>query len=134
MTLPNYNNGSGFYDPGKNYQSALSPQGGVNLQNVSNTGYQAYGTNDNPQGVYLSYLAKRGLGGLGSRAQAAQGMYGQVQKGYQAAKADNNFELMFPEYLDQARVEDIFNSQSYDQQGLDMGRYGQRPYRWSMRG
>jgi len=131
MTLPNYNGNSGFYDPGKNYTSIA---GQANFQDVNPLLYQSYGTDSNPQGVFRAGLAKLGLGGLGSRARAAQGLYGQVQQGYNAAKAGSNAELFFPEYLDQARVGDIFNSLSYEQQGLDTGRYGQRSYRWSMRG
>lgn len=135
MTLPNYNQGAGFYDPGKTYKGMMGGRtGSLTYQQVDPLLYQNYGTDQNPQGVYLAKLAKMGLGGFGSKARAAQGLYGEVAAGYNAAKAGSNAELFFPEYLDQTRVGDIFNSLSYGAQGMDTTRFGQRPYRWSMRG
>jgi hypothetical protein len=133
MTLPNYNGGSGFYDPGKTYRGLIGTNP-TTFQQIDPLLYQNYGTETNPQGVYRAGLAKMGLGGFGSRARVAQGLYPQVQAGYQAAKAGSNAELFFPEFLDQTKVGDIFNSLSYEAQGLDPGRFGQRQYRWSMRG
>jgi hypothetical protein len=40
---------------------------------------------------------------------------------------------MFPEYLDQTNLSDIFNNMSWDQQGLDPNRFGSGKYRWGQR-
>lgn len=129
MTLPNYNSGSGFYNPGASYQGPA----GSSFQ-LPSLARNIAGTNDIPQGAYLSYLAKRGLGGFGSRARQAQQMFGQTKTAYDAATLDSNFNLWYPEFLDQSRVADTFNSMSYEAQGLDPQRFGQRKYQWSMRG
>jgi hypothetical protein len=129
MTLPNYNRGSGFYDPGKSY---LSRAGTPPLQ--AEPGFMdPYGTNDNPEGYFQQYAVNQGFGGLGSRARTAQGLYGQAQRGFAAAQAGSNVNLFFPEYLDQLEFSKLVNNLSYEGQGLDPSRYQGR-YRWQTRG
>jgi len=130
MALPDYSRGSGFYDPQSTYAGS---RGTLNVEQQIPGLYQSWGTDTNPQGVWEKMLAKRGLGGLGSRAQTARGMYNQSQAGYRGAMA-NNFELMYPEYLDTVNLDKILASQSFEQQGLDSGRFGQGKYRWGQRG
>lgn len=130
MALPNYSGASGFYDPANTYPGSF---GTLNVENQIPGLYQTWGTDVNPQGVFNARLGKMGLGGLGTRARTAQSMYGQSQQGYKAALT-NNFELMYPEYLDSINIEDILDRQSFDQQGLDPQRFGQGPYRWAQRG
>lgn len=130
MALPDYSGKSPFYDPAYSYPGSF---GTLNVEQSTPGLYQTWGTDVNPQGVFLSRLTKLGLGGLGTRARTAQSMYGQTQQGYKAALA-NNFELMYPEYLDTLNINDIMDRQSFEQQGLDPGRFGQGPYRWAQRG
>lgn len=127
--LPDYSQG-GFYDPSHTYKG-MTPGGGP-LPGQNSLPYQIWGTNENPQSAFYAKAVSLGYGGTGSRAQAFQGLYGQFQKGYGAAKGKSNFELYFPEYLDQARVNDIFNNMSYEQQGLNPTQYQGR-YRWQFR-
>lgn len=126
--LPDYNRG-GFYDPSQQYRGMVPGSSGLNPNSLA---YQQYGTNEDPQGAYYAKATQLGYGGTGSRAQAFQGLYGMFQKGYGAARGRSNFELFFPEYLDQARIGDIFNRMSYEAQGLRPGQYQSR-YRWGMR-
>lgn len=124
--LPDYTNGSGFYQPGRPYTGVNSSQ-----QLPQGQPYQIAGTQDQ-DAAYYAKLAQMGLGGLGSRATAAQRMLGQFQRGYGAARLNSNYNLYFPEYLDQARMGDMINRSSYEQQGLSPATYQGR-YRWSMR-
>jgi hypothetical protein len=127
MALPNYTqNSGGFYDPNHSYTGINQPQ---QFQGLSQ---QIYGTNESPEAAFYGYATRKGLGGMGSRAQQFQGMLPQFRRGYEAAKMYNNANLYFPEYLDQARVMDTFNNMSYEQQGLQPGRFQGR-YRWQFR-
>jgi hypothetical protein len=123
--LPDYNKGSGFYDPGASYHGIITP---FTAQGMLG---EIAGTQDQ-DAAYYAKLSELGLGGTGSRAQSAQRLLGQFQRGYGAAKLKKNFNLYFPEYLDQARIGDIINQQSYEQQGLNPTQFQGR-YRWSMR-
>src|SRR5215217_2158344 len=46
---------------------------------------------DEPQAAFLRRLTQLGYGGLDRRSQLAQGLYGKVRGGYEAALADNPF-------------------------------------------
>jgi hypothetical protein len=124
--LPDYTNGSGFYNPGQVYTGVNS-----RIQLPQGQPYQIAGSQDQDS-AYYAKLAQLGLGGVGSRAQSAQRLLGQFQRGYGAARLNSNFDLYFPEYLDQARIGDIINRQSYEQQGLNPTQFQGR-YRWGMR-
>lgn len=126
--LPDYSRG-GFYDPSHKY-TGITPGGGP-VGTYNSMAYQHLGDED-PQGIFYAKAVSEGYGGTGSRAQAFQSLYPMFQKGYGAARARSNYELFFPEYLDQAKVSDIFNNMSYEQQGLRPGRYQNR-YRWQFR-
>jgi hypothetical protein len=126
--LPDYTRG-GFYDPGSSYRGVATPwQFGAGQQGLD---YQQLGTQDD-QSAYYAKLSQLGLGGMGSRAQQAQNLLPMFRRGYGAARLTKNANLYFPEYLDQARIGDIINQQSFAQQGVDAGQYQGR-YRWSMR-
>jgi hypothetical protein len=129
MALPDYSGGSGFYDPQATYNSVF---GNTNVRTDIPGLYQTWGTDDNAEGVFQERLSALGLGGLGSRARTAQQLYGQAQAGYKTALT-KNYNMMFPEYLDQTNLSDIFNNMSYEQQGLDPNRFGQGKYRWGQR-
>lgn len=129
MALPNYSSG-GFYDPKKSYQTSVGgnfrmPQGGL-AQNI-------YGTSEAPQAAYMNRLQQLGLAGTGARARTAQGLYGESQIGYQQALMNNNMEMFYPEFLDQTDVGGVLDKMSFESQGLDPQRFGQRKYRWGMR-
>ena len=129
MALPNYSQ-SGFYDPQKDYRTSVAgsfqfPRGGL-AQNI-------YGTSEAPQAAWMNNLQRLGLSGLGARARTAQGLYGQAQIGYEQAKMNDNVELMFPEFLEQTDVGRMIDNMSFENQGLDPQRFGQRKYRWSQR-
>jgi len=138
MTLPDYTQGTGFYDPGKTYPGYLQPQ--YPTMNITQPWamneylYRNYATNDDPQSEYNRRLTEMGLGGTGSRAQAAQKMYGQFQSGYGQARLRSNFNLYFPEYLDQTDLQRTLQSGSFAEQGLDPRKYGQGKLRWAQRG
>jgi hypothetical protein len=123
--LPDYTGGTGFYQPGRAYTGLNTPV------QFGGQAYQQLGTQDDAS-AYYAKLSQMGLGGLGGRAQQAQGLLGQFRKGYGAARLASNANLYFPEYLDQARIGDIFNKLSYEQQGLTPSSYQGR-YRWQMR-
>ena len=138
MALPDYSRG-GFYDPAKSYPGYLQPE--YPQINWSTPGdltdyiYRNATTNDPDlmRAEYNRRLTEMGLGGTGSRAKTAQGMFGQVVGGYQQAKIRKNANLYFPEFLDQTELDRVLNSMSYEEQGLDPNRFGQGKYRWSMR-
>jgi hypothetical protein len=138
MTLPDYSR-SGFYDPTKDYPGYLQPQYPTfNVAGPSPVMQQLYrsAATDDPDLARAEFnrrLADLGLSGTGSRARAAQGLFGEAWGGYQQAKLRKNFNLFFPEYLDQTDLDRVIGSQSYEEQGLDPGRFGQGKYRWSMR-
>lgn len=125
MALPDYTHGTGFYDP-SHYYSGMYPGHAFTGQP-----YQSYGT-ENPDAAYYAKLTKMGLGGLGSRAVQAQQLLPQFRRGYAAAQLNSNVNLYFPEYLDQARIGDVFNNMSYEQQGLNPSSFQGR-YRWQFR-
>ena len=137
MALPDYSPGGGFYDPTRTYTGYLQPQ--FPVQNIRSGGafnegfYRNYAT-DNPQAEYNRRLTEMGYGGTGSRARAAQQLFGQVQSGYEQAKIGSNVNLFFPEYLDQTELEKTIQQQSLEAQGLDPRRFGQKKYRWGLRG
>ena len=126
MALPDYSNG-GFYDPSNPYK------GSANFQIPAGSPlYNAYGTDQDARSVYNTRLTQLGLGGLGGRARTAQALFPKFQEGYGQAKLNKNFELFFPEYLDQVNIQRIMGGLSHEAQGLDDGRYSSR-YRWGMR-
>ena len=138
MALPDYSRGTGFYDPSKSYPGYLQPQ--YPIMDISQPGafnetlYRNYATNEDPESEYARRLTEMGLGGSNSRARAAQNQYGNFKSGYEQARLRKNFNLYFPEYLDQTDIEKTLASQSFEQQGLDARRYGQGKYRWAQRG
>ena len=125
MALPDYSKGSGFYDPSNPYR-------GQNNAPMIPAFYNIYGTDEDPQAAYNTRLNAMGLGGLGGRARTAQALFPKFQQGYGMAKMNKNFELFFPEYLDQVNIQRIMGGLSHEAQGLDDGRYNAR-YRWGMR-
>lgn len=125
MALPDYSPG-GFYDPGSSYPGQNNAQMPPGMKNF-------YGTGVDPQAEYMTRLQSMGLGGLGSRARVAQALFPRFQQGYNMAKLNKNFELFFPEYLDQTNIQKILGGMSYEAQGLDQGRFSGRD-RWAMRG
>lgn len=128
MTLPNYS-GGGFYRPDLSYRSS---GGNINLKEQMPGLYNIYGTEQNAQGVFDARLAQMGLGGFGSRARTAQGLFGKSMDDYRAAQAGSNAELFYPEFLDTARLNRTINSLSQEAQGLDPQKYQAR-YRWGLR-
>lgn len=138
MALPDYT-AKGFYDPAYDYPGYLQPQyPRIDITQQSGLFPQMYRqvTTDDPDFMRAEYqrrLTEMGLGGTGSRAKAAQGLYGQFAGGYKQAQLRKNFNLYFPEYLDQTEIDRVINSQSYEQQGLEPNQFGQGKYRWSMR-
>jgi hypothetical protein len=138
MTLPDYSPTSGFYNPRKTYTGYLQPE--YPVHNIADPGgmnptlYRNYATGPGQQAEYERRLTEMGITGQGSKAKAARQLYGQAQSGYEQAKLRSNYNLFFPEYLDQVELDRIISSQSYDAQGLNPGRFGQRKYRWGMRG
>jgi hypothetical protein len=126
MALPDYSGGNGFYDP-------TNPYIGQNNAPLPAGGYNYYGTELDPQAVYNTKLTQMGMGGLGGRARTAQALFPKFQQGYGQAKLNKNFELFFPEYLDQVNIGRVMGSLSQEAQGLEPGRYQGR-YRWGMRG
>src|SRR5215218_3974269 len=139
MALPDYTR-AGFYDPSLDYPGYLQPQWPqINISSpTSPFGQQGYNTaiNNDPDFMRAEFnrrLTDMGLGGTGSRARAAQQMFGQSVQGYNQAKIRKNFNLYYPEYLDQTDLNRVIGSQSYEEQGLDPNRFGQGKYRWSMR-
>lgn len=137
MTLPDYS-GGGFYDPQKSYTGYLQPQ--YPAHNISSGSgpmddalFRSHTTDIDPRSEYLRRLSKMGLGGQGSRAKSFQGMYNDVASGYGQAKIGSNINLYFPEFLDQTDLQTQFDNMSYEQQGLDPGRFGQGKYRWGQR-
>src|SRR5436190_12859458 len=100
MALPNYSDsnytnplsGHPFFDPGSNYQVPGQPYAQNALPGAGQPGQNAFNiwaTDNSPEGYYYSQLSARGLGGMNARGKAAQGLYGQYARGYQAAKTKN---------------------------------------------
>lgn len=129
MALPDYSPG-GFYDPKKTYRGGTVagftfPQGGL--------AQQIYGTEESPEAAYQNALQRFGLSGIGSRARRASSLFGESQLGFQQALMNDDVNMFYPEFLDQTNVGDVFNQQSFEGQGLNPGRFGQRKYRWGQR-
>ena len=129
MALPDYS-GGGFYDPTRGYTGSTTgsfrfPQGGL--------AQQIYGTDTAPQAAYQTKLQQLGLGGFGSRAKKAQSLYGESNLAYQQALMNDDLNMFYPEWLDQANVGEAFNNLSYEAQGLNPNRFGQGRYRWGQR-
>lgn len=124
MALPDYST-NGFYDP-------TNPYTGVNTAKLPSGMANYYGTDVDPRAAFETRLTQAGLGGTGSRARAAQGLFPRVQQGYGQAKMNKNFELFFPEYLDTLNMGRMMGSMSHDAQGLNDSQYSGR-YRWGMR-
>lgn len=118
-----------FFDPNANYstrpgsQQALTP---------GTTPYNYYASEESPEGYYYSIMNQQGFGGMDARSLAAQGMYRDYARGYQAAKLQNH-DLWFPEYMGMQDVAGTVRNLSNRQLGIDEGLYGGRD-RWSLRG
>lgn len=114
--------GSPFFDKTSTYGSSGGARWNETPFVRDNLDYQI------PSGVYMSYLAQSGLGGLDRLSQFAQGLYGKTQSGYQAALRVNP-SLSYLKYLNtqfggHARgINDIWAGLSPDEKG-------ERPNLW----
>jgi hypothetical protein len=118
-----------FFDPNANYathptQNQSFPEGSLP--------YNIWATEKSPEGYYYGVMNDRGFGGLDAKSQAAQGMYRDYARGYQAAKM-KNAELWFPEYMGMQDVAANVRNLSNRQLGIDENLYAGRD-RWSLRG
>lgn len=124
-----------FYDPNNNYRL-----GGVrgttqtpwNDQTKGSLSYMNYAT-QNPEAYYYGLMNQMGYGGVDAKSQAAQGMYRDYARGYEAAKAMGTQDLWFPEFMGGQDVRGTINMMSNEQLGIDESRYNSRT-RWGMRG
>jgi hypothetical protein len=118
-----------FFDPNADYgtnpgqQQALQPGSAV---------FNTWATEESPEGYYYALMNEQGFGGLDAKSQAAQGLYRDYARGYQAAKTKNQ-ELWFPQYMQMQDPRQQIALMSNEQLGIDETRYAGRD-RWSMRG
>jgi hypothetical protein len=117
-----------FFDPNANYRTSTAMQ---NFEPGS-LPYNIYSTEQSPEGYYYNIMNQQGFGGLDAKSQAAQGMYRDYARGYQAAKLQNN-DLWFPEYMGMQDVGANVRNLSNRQLGIDENLYAGRD-RWSLRG
>lgn len=119
--------GHPFFDPNSNYAANGRSYGFA----PNSTAYQGYATEKTPEGYYFGLLNERGLGGFDARSQAAQSMYGDYARGYQAAKL-KNMELWWPEFMQGQNIQGTLDLMSNDQLGIDNSNIQGRD-RWSFR-
>lgn len=135
--LPQGNFDNPFFDPRSNYIPAGSQGANVNFfgsagdPNPTTMG-NIYGTTESPEGYYYAVLNQQGLGGLDARSRAAQSMYGDYSRGYQAAKMFNS-ELMFPQFMQMQNVPGLVQMLSDEQLGIDRNQY-RGALNWTLRG
>ena len=118
-----------FFDPNASYitnpnRSQAVPPG--------SPAFNTYATENSPEGYYYGLLNQQGFGGLDAKSQAAQGMYRDYARGYQAAKLQNH-DLWFPEFMGTQDIQANVRNMSNRQLGIDENLYGGRD-RWSLRG
>lgn len=120
--------GHPFFDPNNSYASS----GRSPMQfGEDSLAYMTYATNQTPEGYYFATLNQQGLGGLDARSQAAQSLYGEYARGYQAAKL-KNAELWWPEFMRGQNIRGTLDLMSNEQLGIDNSRIQGRD-RWSFR-
>lgn len=124
-----------FFDPNCNYKTPGQPYAQTPLPGAGQPGQNAFNiwaSDKDPEGYYYSQVASKGLGGLDARSKAAQGLYGQYARGYQAAKT-KNMELMFPDYMNMQDIESQIRLMSDEQLGIDRERYSGNDRRFGLR-
>lgn len=89
-----------------------------------------------PQGVYTSFLAHNGLGGMDRKSEWARGMYGRTQSGYQAALRENP-DMSYLEYLRRqlggGKLDTMWQAMAPEQRGEQVNRWvggGSRVIPW----
>jgi hypothetical protein len=124
-----------FFDPNCNYKTPGQPYAQTPLPGAGQPGqnpFNLWASDQDPEGYYYSQVASRGFGGLDARSKAAQGLYGQYARGYQAAKT-KNMELMFPDYMNTQDIESQIRLMSDEQLGIDRERYSGNNRRYGLR-
>lgn len=129
-TAPRNSEPHPFYDPQATYANPGVPR---HRLTPGSSEYNMWGTEESPEGYYYGILAQKGLGGTDSRSLAAQGMYGDISRGYQAARAHSNTNLFFPEFVEMQNIPRLVAQMSDEALGFDRARY-QNQYNWTLRG
>lgn len=136
QALPQGGVNTPFYDPASNYVPSGSTGNVLNYwesagQPGSSVG-NIYGSDQSPEGYYFGLLNQQGLGGFDARSRAAQSMYSDYARGYQAAKMKNS-ELFFPQYMQMQDIPGLIQLLSDEQLGIDRNNV-QGGLNWSLRG
>lgn len=133
VTAPVQSTQHPFFDPNSNYATPGGSQPYQMPAGPGSTPQNIWGTNESPEGYYYGVMNQRGYGGMDARSQTAQGMYGDVARAYQAAKGFGNFNMWFPEFVQQWDPTQVIEGMSDEQLGIDTNRY-QTDYMWGLRG
>lgn len=133
VTAPVTSSAHPFFDPNSNYATTGGSKPYTMPGGPGSTPLNIWGTNESPEGYYYGAMNQRGYGGLDAKSQAVQSMYGDVARGYQAAKGFGNFEMWFPEFVNQWDPTSVIESMSEEQLGIDSNRY-RTDYMWGLRG
>lgn len=123
QTSPSYTAANPYYDP--NYQYGGNP-------NQVNTEMFDLMANNDPEAYYNYWLAQHGFAGNRPQDKLARGLYDRFQQGYSAAQLVSP-ELRWTDYLGQQNLSGLTGNLSYEDQGIDVGRYQGRD-RWGLRG
>ena len=121
--LPSYNADHPFLDPNYAYG------GNANQQQSE---YFDLSANQDPQAYYALWLAQNGYDDNSNRSKLARGLYDRFQQGYAGAQLLSP-ELQWTDYLSQQNLNNVIGGLSYENQGIDVGRYQGRD-RWGLRG